>query len=61
MEACPMKKEPIQVCGSYSGVENEYSLTVSSGGLVVTFDFLSEEDIKELISCLNCMYPPADG
>jgi len=50
-----MTKERIQTCGSYDAAEDEYSLTVSSGGLVVTFDFLSEEDIGELVSCLNCM------
>jgi hypothetical protein len=50
-----MTKERIQTCGSYDATEDEYSLTVSSGGLVVTFDFLSEEDIEELVSCLNCM------
>jgi len=55
MEARPMTKERIQACGSYDAAEDEYSLTVSSGGLVVTFDFLSEEDIEELVSCLTCM------
>lgn len=50
-----MTKERIQTCGSYDAADDEYSLTFSSGGLVVTFDFLNKEDIEELISCLNCM------
>ncbi|MGA1584048.1 MAG: hypothetical protein ACO4CH_12430 [Saprospiraceae bacterium] len=57
MDARTMKNERIQACGSYDALTEEYSFTVSSGGLSVTFDFLSEEDIEELISCLACMFP----
>ena len=52
-----MKNERIQACGSYDALTEEYSFTVSSGGLSVTFDFLSEEDIRELLCCLAFMLP----
>jgi hypothetical protein len=34
---------------------DEYSLTVTSGGMAVTFDFLKKEDMRHLLSCLSCM------
>ena len=57
MEACRMKDQRIQASGYYDVLTKEYAFTVCGGGLVVTFDFLSEEDINEMISCLTCMIP----
>lgn len=34
---------------------DEYSLTVTSGGMAVTLDFLKKEDMRHLLSCLSCM------
>ena len=50
-----MKTEPIQASGSFDVLANEYSLTVCSGSLVVSIDFLKREDIEHLMSCLECM------
>jgi hypothetical protein len=52
-----MTKEKIQATGSYDGATEEYSLSISSGALVVSFDFLKEDDIREILSCLTCMLP----
>lgn len=60
METRRMTKEKIQATGSFDGITEEYSLSVGSGGLVVSFDFLKEEDIREILSCLICMLPPSD-
>lgn len=49
------EEQPIQASGYYDCKEDCYGLTVCSGTLVVTLDFLKERDIKELISCLSCM------
>lgn len=50
-----MKTEPIQACGSFDPLADEYSLTVCSGSLIVSIDFLKREDIEHLMSCLECM------
>jgi hypothetical protein len=50
-----MKTEPIQASGSFDSLADEYSLTVCSGSLVVSIDFLKREDIEHLMSCLECM------
>ena len=52
-----MTKEKIQATGSYDETTEEYSLSIGSGGLIVSFDFLKEADILEILSCLNCMLP----
>lgn len=52
-----MTKERIQATGSYDGTTEEYSLSLGSGGLIVSFDFLKEDDIREILSCLTCMLP----
>ena len=50
-----MSAASIQASGSFDPLKDEYSLTVTSGGLAVTFDFLKKEDIRHLLSCLYCM------
>lgn len=55
MEARSVDKPRIQTTGCFDVLADEYSFTVCSGPLVVTFDFLKEEDIREMISCLSCM------
>lgn len=50
-----MKTESIQASGSFDVLADEYSLTVCSGSLVVSIDFLKREDIEHLMSCLECM------
>jgi hypothetical protein len=57
METRRMTKEKIQATGSYDGATNEYILSISCGALVVSFDFLKEDDIREILSCLTCMLP----
>jgi len=47
--------EKIQACGSFDPEEDEYSFTIASGALAVTFEFLKKEDIEHLNSCLSCM------
>lgn len=47
--------EQIQACGSFDPVTGEYSFSVTSGSLVVTFEFLRKEDVEHLNSCLSCM------
>jgi hypothetical protein len=46
---------PIQATGSYDVLTKEYSFSICSGELVVTFDFLKKGDIEHFISCLTCM------
>lgn len=47
--------EKIQATGAFDPVVNEYSFSICSGSLVVTFDFLKKDDIEHLVSCLSCM------
>ena len=49
------EEQPLQASGYYDSKEDLYGLTVASGSLVVTLDFLKERDIRELLSCLSCM------
>ena len=46
---------PIQATGSFDVLTDEYSFSICSGSLVVTFDFLKKNDIEHLVSCLSCM------
>lgn len=48
------KNQPIQATGSYDILTKEYSFSICSGELVVTFEFLKKKDIKHIVSCLNC-------
>jgi len=48
-------KNPIQATGSYDARTKEYNLSICSGDLVVTFEFLKKENIEHFISCLTCM------
>ena len=57
METRRMTKDKVQATGSYDGTTEEYTLSLCSGGLVVSFDFLKEDDIREILSCLTCMLP----
>jgi len=50
-----MKEHPIQASGYFDILTDEYALTVASGSLAVTFDFLTKKDVKHLISCLSGM------
>lgn len=52
-----MSKEQILASGSFDPVTEEYALSLSSGGLIVTFDFLSEEDLRQIQSCVTCLLP----
>lgn len=45
----------IQALGSFDPLTDEYSFSMCSGSLVVTFDFLKKKDIEHLVSCLSCM------
>lgn len=45
----------IQATGSFDVLTDEYSFSICSGSLVVTFDFLKKKDIEHLVSCLSCM------
>jgi hypothetical protein len=45
----------IQATGSFDVLTDEYSFSIGSGSLVVTFDFLKKKDIEHLVSCLSCM------
>lgn len=46
---------PIQATGCFDVLADEYSFSICSGSLVVTFDFLKKNDIEHLVSCLSCM------
>jgi len=46
---------PIRATGSYDVLTKEYSFSICSGELVVSFEFLKKEDIEHFISCLTCM------
>lgn len=46
---------PIQATGCFDVLKDEYSFSICSGSLVVTFDFLKKNDIEHLVSCLSCM------
>jgi hypothetical protein len=48
-------KPLIQATGSFDVLTDEYSFSIGSGSLVVTFDFLKKKDIEHLVSCLSCM------
>ena len=48
-------ESPIQATGSFDVLTDEYSFSICSGSLVVTFDFLKKDDIEHLVSCLSCM------
>lgn len=52
-----MTKEKVLASGSFEPLTDDYALSISSGGMIVTFDFLSEDDLKEIRSCINCMLP----
>ena len=49
------EKIPIQATGSYDVLTKEYSFSICSGELAVTFEFLKKKDIEHFISCLTCM------
>ena len=55
MEARSVERSPIQTTGYVDIYTGDYAFTVCSGTLVVTFEFLKEADIREMISCLSCM------
>jgi len=55
-----VNQDRIQVCGYFDNAANQYALTVCSGSLVMTLEFLKEEDIREILSCVSCMLPPED-
>lgn len=60
MDSRSVDSQRIQVSGYFDVLTNEYALTVCSGGLVATIEFLKEEDIREILSCVSCMLPPED-
>jgi len=60
MDSRSVERSPIQTSGYFDILTNEYALTVCSGSLVMTLEFLTEEDIRELLSCLSCMLPVGD-
>ena len=45
----------VQCCGSFDAATDEYSFTASSGGLCVTFEFLTRADVIEMRDCLESM------
>lgn len=50
----PMTRN-IQTVGSSFHDKDEYSLSIAEKNISITFDGLSREDIKEIISCCECM------
>jgi hypothetical protein len=48
-------EQSLQATGSFDPIADEYSLSLVSGCLVVTFDFLTREQIEHIKSCLDCM------
>lgn len=58
MDSCSVASPRIQVSGYFDVLTNEYAITVCSGSLVATIEFLKEEDIREILSCVSCMLPP---
>ena len=48
-------EEPIQATGSFDVLTDEYSFSICSGSLAITFDSLKKKDIEHLVSCLSCM------
>jgi hypothetical protein len=54
------KKERIAATGSFDPLTEEYALSISSGSLIVSFDFLGEEDLHEILSCIKCLLPSED-
>lgn len=60
MDSRSVEHSRIQTSGYFDILTNEYALTICSGGLVMTLEFLKEEDIRELLSCVSCMLPPED-
>ena len=60
MDSRSVERSPIQTSGYFDILTNEYALTICSGSLVMTLEFLKEEDIRELLSCLSCMLPTED-
>ena len=58
MDSRPVASPRIQVSGYFDVLTNEYAITVCSGSLVATIEFLKEEDIREILSCVSCMLPP---
>jgi len=55
MEARSVETPRIQTTGYFDVLTDEYAFTICSGPLVLTFEFLKEEDIREMVSCLSCM------
>lgn len=60
MDSRSVERSTIQTSGYFDILTNEYALTICSGSLVMTLEFLKEEDIRELLSCLSCMLPTED-
>jgi hypothetical protein len=61
MDSRSLNRAPIQVSGYFDMLTNEYALTICSGGLVATIEFLKEEDVREILSCVSCMLLPEDN
>jgi len=36
-------------------VMDEYSLTITGGSLIITFEFLKKRDLEHIKSCIDCM------
>lgn len=47
--------QSLQACGSFDPLTNEYSLSLTSGSLLLTFDFLTRDQVEHIKSCIDCM------
>lgn len=45
----------IQCAGSFDALTNEYSLSFSTDGILISLDYLKRDDIEEIASCLVSM------
>lgn len=47
--------QSLQAAGSFDSLTGEYSLSLASGSLLVTFDFLTRDQVEHIKSCIDCM------
>jgi hypothetical protein len=48
-------EEPLQAVGSHDPLTDEYCLSLASGSLLVTFHFLTRDQVEHIKSCIDCM------
>ena len=50
-----MNPTTIQTTGFFDPATNLYSLTIAGENLMMTFEYMTEADVRELHSMLSCM------